>query len=109
MCARHGAAATPPVALKIKTAANSPPTSTGNSNSDGTAPTGSLGGSGLTVWTVTGRPSLCAAAKNAGSMKNWAKKLFAGTTISVSLDLPVMYAPDSLLWLIAVIAADLLE
>ena len=44
---------------------------------------------------MTGWPSLCAAATNAGSSSIWAKKLFAGTTISVSLELPVTYAPYS--------------
>ena len=106
MAARHGAAAVPPAALKTSTAARYPPISSGSSNSGVTAPTGSLGGSGLTVCTVTGRPSLCAAARNAGSSSVWAKKLFAGTTISVSLELPVTYAPYSSPWLIAFIAAD---
>jgi len=55
---------------------------------------------------VTGRPSLCAAARNAGSSSVWAKKLFAGTTISVSLVLPVTYAPYSPPWLTAFIAVD---
>ena len=102
MAARHGAAAVPPAALKTSTAARYPPIS----NSDVTAPTGSLGGSALAVCTVTGRPSLCAAARNAGSTSVWAKKLFAGTTISVSLVLPVTYAPYRLPWSIAFIAAD---
>jgi hypothetical protein len=58
---------------------------------------GSLGGSVLAVCTVTGRLSLCAATRNAGSSSVWAKKLFAGTTISVSLELPVTYAPRLIL------------
>ena len=47
-------------------------------------------GTGLAVCTMTWRPSLIAAATNAGSTSVWAKKLFAGTTISVSLELPVI-------------------
>ena len=79
--------------MKTSTAARYPPISSGSSNSDVTVATGSLGGSALAVCTVTGGPSLCAAARNAGSTSVWAKKLFAGTTISVSLVLPVTYAP----------------
>ena len=106
MAARHGAAAVPPAALKTSTAARYPPISSGISNSGVTAPTRSFGGSGLTVCTVTLWPSLCAATRNAGSSSVWAKKLFAGTTISVSPELPVTYAPYSSPRLIAVIAAD---
>src|SRR5215470_2190782 len=106
MSARQGAAATPWVALKTRTAAKYPPMSRGSSSSAGTAPSGSLDGSGLISWTVTGRPSLWAASRNAGSTKVWANSPFAGTTISVSVELPVMYAPYRLPWLIAVVAAD---
>ena len=106
MSARHGAAAVPPAALNTRTAARYPPISSGSSNKLVTAPIRSLGGSGLAVCTVTGWPSLCAAATNAGSSTIWAKKLFAGTTISVSLELPVTYAPYSSPRSIAVIAAD---
>ena len=81
--------------------------SSGSSNSPTTAPTGSLGGNGLAACTVTGWLSLCAAATNAPSSSIRAKKLFAGTTISVSLVLPVTYAPYSWPWPIAPSAADL--
>jgi hypothetical protein len=106
MAARHGAAAVCRAALKTSTAARYPPISSGSSNSDVTPPTGSLAGSGLAVCTVTGRPSLCAAARKAGSISVCAKKLCAGTTVSVSLELPVTYAPYSWPWLIAFTAAD---
>ena len=81
--------------------------SSGSSNSPTTAPTRSLGGNGLTTCTVTGWCSLCAATRNAGSSSICPKKLFAGTTISVSLVLPVTYAPYSWPRLIAPSAADL--
>ncbi len=67
--------------------------SSGSSNSPTTAPTRSLGGNGLAFCTETGWCSLCATARNAGSSSTCPKKLFAGTTISVSLVLPVTYAP----------------
>jgi hypothetical protein len=79
--------------LKTNTAARNPPTSSGASRIAATEPTGSLAGSGLTVCTVTGRLSVCAAERNAASSSVKAKKLFAGTTVSVSLELPVTYAP----------------
>ena len=61
----------------------------GRSRSPTTPPTGSLLGRGLAFCTVMGRCIFWAAVTNAGSISTCPKKLFAGTTINVSLVAPV--------------------
>ncbi|WP_328761097.1 hypothetical protein [Streptomyces sp. NBC_00272] len=55
------------------------------SSSPETPPRRSFFGNGLTVFTVRGLSSFLAASSNAASSSTRPKKLFAGTTISVSL------------------------